>query len=60
MKKLSFKQVIDIITSLSYSQGFYGRLLSSINSLDEDELNEFKEQIKAAKLYRPLDVVYFF
>lgn len=60
MKKLTYKQVIAIITSLSYSQGFYGRLLNSIYSLNPDELSDFKKTISKAKLYRPLDVVLFF
>ena len=34
--------MIDIITELSFSQGFYGRLLRDINELDDEKLDEVK------------------
>ena len=39
---MSFDECIDIITELSFSQGFYGRLLRDINNLDDDTLKELK------------------
>lgn len=39
---LTFDEMIDIITELSFSQGFYGRLLRDINELDDEKLDEVK------------------
>lgn len=39
---LTFDEMIDIITELSFSQGFYGRLLRDINELDDETLDEVK------------------
>lgn len=39
---LTFDEMIDIIIELSFSQGFYGRLLRDINELDDETLDEVK------------------
>ena len=43
-KKLSFEEVLNGIEELSYSQGFYGRLLRDIYELDEESYQELKEK----------------
>lgn len=43
-KKLSFEEILSGIEELSYSQGFYGRLLNVINELDEESYQELKEK----------------
>ena len=43
-KKLSFEEILDGIEELSYSQGFYGRLLNAIYELDEESYQAVKEK----------------
>lgn len=43
-KKLSFEEILNGIEELSYSQGFYGRLLNAINELDEESYQSLKEK----------------
>ena len=55
--------VIDIIISLSHSQGFYGRLLRTLEELrneDEDTWNNFVMEIESQEFTSPLDVVLYF
>lgn len=55
--------VIDVVESLSYSQGFYGRLLRDIIYMKEyepEKFREFEDLIELAKLKDPVDVVMFF
>ena len=60
---LDFDDVMDIIIDLSYSQGFYGRLLRDITELrDEDEnlFQNFVEEIESQNFTSPLDVIMYF
>lgn len=60
---LDFDDVMDIIIDLSYSQGFYGRLLRDIAELrDEDEnlFQNFVEEIESQNFTSSLDVVMYF
>jgi hypothetical protein len=43
-KNLSFEEILNGIEELSYSQGFYGRLLNEINELDEESYETLKEK----------------
>ena len=43
-KKLSFEEILNGIEELSYSQGFYGRLLRDIYELDEESYQAVKEK----------------
>lgn len=55
--------VIDIIISLSHSQGFYGRLLRALEELrneDEDAWDNFVMEIESQEFTSPLDVVLYF
>ena len=54
---LSYKEVVEAIRMLSQSQGFYGRLLAIINTMDEVDLNKFKRAIKDAELKDMVDLV---
>ena len=59
----TFDDIINVIRELSYSQGFYGRLLRSIEELKEndiDSFNEFKELMENQKFTDSLDVVLYF
>lgn len=60
---LDFDDVMDIIINLSYSQGFYGRLLRDIAELrDEDEnlFQNFVEEIESQNFTSSFDVVMYF
>ena len=54
---LTFDEMIDIITELSFSQGFYGRLLRDINELDDETLNEVKNLWENKKFTDNLDFI---
>lgn len=55
-----FEDVIAIIRELSYSQGFYGRLLRDINELSKEELRDFAIEIESENFTSALDVVMYF
>ena len=54
---MSFDECIDIITELSYSQGFYGRLLRDINDLDDDTLKELKNVWEEKQFKNNIDFI---
>ena len=63
--KLIFEwdDVIDIIITLSYSQGFYGRLLRDLEELrneDEEAWERFVGIVEDKEFTSALDVVLFF
>ena len=58
-----FNDVLNIISDLSYSQGFYGRLLRDIYELMEYEPERFDmlvEEIENANFRNSLDVIMYF
>ena len=60
---LEFSDVINILSELSQSQGFYGRLLRDIYETMEYEpeyFDMFVEEIENANFRSPLDVVMYF
>lgn len=63
VKGYDIEQVVDVIEMLSYSQGFYGRLLEEILYIEENEPEKyelFREIIEAQNFENPVDVVMFF
>ena len=57
------EEVVDVIEMLSYSQGFYGRLLEEILYIEENEPQKyevFKNIIEKQEFEDPVDVVLFF
>lgn len=57
------EQVVDVIEMLSYSQGFYGRLLEEILYIEENEpakYEAFKTIIEKQEFKDPVDIVLFF
>lgn len=58
-KKANFNFMIKTIKTLSYSQGFYGRLYRDIAELNQDMLDEMAEKLPDFKKDM-LNVVYFF
>ena len=62
-KGYDIEQVVDVIEMLSYSQGFYGRLLEEIMYIEENEpakYEVFKTIIEKQEFKNPVDVVLFF
>ena len=54
------KDVINVIEELSYSQGFYGRLLRQIKGLNAEDFREFCRVMEEQNFRDSLDVVLFF
>ena len=62
-KAMNIEEVVDVIEMLSYSQGFYGRLLDEILYIEENnpkKYEAFKEIIEKQEFQDPVDVVLFF
>jgi hypothetical protein len=62
-KYYGIEEVVEVIEMLSYSQGFYGRLLEDILYIEENDplkYEIFKTGIEKQKLESPVDVVMFF
>jgi hypothetical protein len=62
-KAMDIEEVVDVIEMLSYSQGFYGRLLEEILYIEENEPQKyevFKDIIEKQEFEDPVDVVLFF
>lgn len=58
-----FNDVINVLIQLSYSQGFYGRLLRDISEIKEYEPERFElfiAEIESQEFTSPLDVVMYF
>ena len=63
MKGLNIEEVVEVVEMLSYSQGFYERLLEEILYIEENEPKKyevFKNIIEKQGLKDPVDVVLFF
>lgn len=63
MKGLNIEEVVEVVEMLSYSQGFYGRLLEEILYIEENEPDKyevFKNIIEKQEFKDPVDVVLFF
>ena len=62
-KGYDIEQVVDVIEMLSYSNGFYGRLLEEILYVEENKPQQyevFKQIIEKQEFENPVDVVLFF
>lgn len=60
---MSWREVIDVIKMLAHSQGFYGRLLRSIEKQYEEDYENweaFMQYLEEQKFKDALDVVMFF
>ena len=56
-------RVIKLVKDLSYSQGFYGRLLERIlymKEYEQENFERFKEIIEEQEFKDPVEVVLFF
>ena len=62
-KGYDIEQVVEVIEMLSYSQGFYGRLLEEILYIEEnnpEQYEVFKAIIEKQEFQNPVDVALFF
>lgn len=57
---MKYKEFIQVIRDLSKSQGFYGRLLRSVETLSPTEARAFRRWVKKQNFKTPLDVVMAF
>ena len=57
-KEKNFEFFVNTIQTLACSQGFYGRILSRLSELEEEELERLKADLPQFK--DALDVVFFF
>ena len=57
---MTAKDVINVIEELSYSQGFYGRLLRDIKGLNAKDFREFCRVMEEQNFRDIIDVVLFF
>lgn len=54
---MTIKDLFELCEELRFSQGFYGRLLNTLNELDEFQLHELDLQIQNANLQTSLDLI---
>ena len=60
---MKMNEIVSVIEMLSHSQGFYGRLLRSIQELkqeNEAEYNELTNYLESQNFSDSLDVILFF
>lgn len=57
-KEKNFEFFVNTIKTLALSQGFYGRVLSRLASMDNEELESLKEDLPQFK--DALDIVFYF
>lgn len=58
-KYLTFDDFMNFISTMAYSQGFYGRLKRNIEELDSEGLEELKNVIEQKKFTDTLDFVFW-
>lgn len=51
------EQILDAFHSLAHSQGFYGRLLEQIDSVDEETREAFLSDLESRKFRNVVDLV---
>lgn len=56
-KEKNFEFFVNTIKTLAFSQGFYGRVLSQLAELDDEELESLKTDLPQFK--DALDVVFY-
>jgi hypothetical protein len=57
---LKEKDIIQAIKDLAKSQGFYGRLLASIQELDEPSYNALMRKLEDEKFVDVVDMILYF
>ena len=57
---MKYEEFLNCIEELAKMQGYYGRLLTRIKELDEDELTQFKMKVEEQHFKDMLDIVMYF
>lgn len=57
---MSADDVLETIKMLAKSQGFYQRLLSAYEDMEEENKELFRKQMEAQRFKEPIDVVMYF
>ena len=55
--EMSFIEMKKVVSMLSQSQGYYGRLLRQLEVLDEDEIYDIEVWLKDKNVKTPLDLI---
>ena len=53
------EEILEVLKSLASSQGFYGRLLASLNNASEDEREEFLCNLESQNFADSLDLIMY-
>lgn len=59
-KFMTFEKALEIVRELSYSQGFYGRLLRNMQEMDEEQRKELEEDFEYNKVKDSMDLIFYF
>ena len=59
-KFMSFEKALEIVRNLSRSQGFYGRLLQTMERLEEEQQKELELDFELNKVKTDLDLIFYF
>lgn len=59
-KFMSFKQAKEIVRELAKSQGFYCRLLDSMEKMEEEQQKELELDFELNKVKTDLDLIFYF
>ena len=54
---MKYPEIIELIKRLAQSQGSYGRMLHSIEELDEEDTNKLIEVLEAQNFQAPIDFI---
>lgn len=54
---MTINDLFELCEELRFSQGFYGRLLNTLNEMSEQDLHELDLQIQNANLQTSLDLI---
>lgn len=59
---MKYEEIKEVIKSLSYSQGFYGRQLRFLEEIEknEEQFEEVKRVLEEQNFKEPLDIVMWF
>ena len=55
---MSFEKAKKVIESLSHSQGFYGRLLASIEEFTDEQKADFERVLQEHEVRTDLDLIF--
>lgn len=57
---MKMNEIIDTIKMLAKSQGFYGKLLNSIMSLDTEDFEKVKTELENQNFKDSIDMIMYF